>query len=220
MAVVNLNLPVFPTFSTDEYSTISTRWRKYKKRFENLCIALSVTDTKQKMALLLNYIGEEVYDIYESLCTTDTKETYEKTIEILDTHFCLKTNVSYEVYVFRNIKQNVDESINEFYVRLKQQALKCDFKANMDIEIKRQLELATNNTKLRRHSFNNPELSLQDFLIYAKNLEDIKSQVEAVDRPKEVVEPLNHMKKRTEDTRKKGERNFNFYKNSQKTQTE
>lgn len=67
MAISTLNLPTFPKFDTDDFTTISTRWEKYKKRFLNLCVALNVEEDKQKLALLLNYIGEEAYDIYDNL---------------------------------------------------------------------------------------------------------------------------------------------------------
>ena len=60
MAISNLALPAFPQFSLDE-CTISTRWIKYKKRFENLVLALNVQDGAQKKALLLNYLGDEAY---------------------------------------------------------------------------------------------------------------------------------------------------------------
>ena len=87
MAVANLNIPTFPTFDIDDYTTITTRWQKYKKRFLNLCTALNVEEDKQKLALLLNYVGEEVYDIYDSLLVPGTDETYGNAITLLDAHF-------------------------------------------------------------------------------------------------------------------------------------
>ena len=85
--------------------TIATRWTKFKKRFENLCIALTITDDKQKLALLLNYVGEEVFDIYDSLFVPDTNETYDNAIDLFDAHFNPQTNNSYEIYVFRSLNQ-------------------------------------------------------------------------------------------------------------------
>ena len=41
MAISALTLPAFSPFSLDEYSAISASWRKYKKRFENLVLALN-----------------------------------------------------------------------------------------------------------------------------------------------------------------------------------
>ena len=87
MAISNLALPAFPPFSLDEYSMISTRWRKYKKRFENLVLTLNVQDGVQKKALLLNYLGDETYNVYENLSTGRPDETYDAVIAILEGHF-------------------------------------------------------------------------------------------------------------------------------------
>ena len=116
MATSNLMLPAFPPFSLDEYSTISTRWRKYGKRFENLVLALNVQDGAQKKALLLNYLGEEAYDVYENLFTGRPNETYDAVIALLDGHFSPQNNITYERYVFQNLQQNVDENIYQFYI--------------------------------------------------------------------------------------------------------
>ena len=124
MAFTDLTLPSFPVFTLNNYITISTHWKKYKRRFENLVIALNVTDDRQKKALLLNYIVEEPYQVYENLTTGAEHETYETVITLLDGHFAPKSNISYERYLFRNFKQNPNEKIHQFYIRVKQQALK------------------------------------------------------------------------------------------------
>lgn len=145
---VALTIPSFPKFDLDDYNTISTRWEKYKKRFLNLCVALNVNDEKQKLALFLNYIGEEAYDIYDNLLVTGTEQTYDTAVALLDGHFNPKKNIDYEVYLFRKLKQEQDENMHQFYVRVKQQGNKCDFGANLEKEIKQQLVLPTNNNKL------------------------------------------------------------------------
>ena len=135
MAVANLNIPSFPTFDLDDQTTIATRWEKYKKRFSNLCVALNIKDDKQKLALFLNYVGEELYDIYDNLLvpTEDgTHETYEHAIKLLDSHLNPKNNTSYEIYILRNLKQNIDESVHQFYIRVKQQAMRCNFEAILE----------------------------------------------------------------------------------------
>ena len=67
MAVANLNIPSFPKFDMDDQNTLAIRWEKYKKRFQNLCTAMNLTDNTQKLALLLNYGGDEFYDVYDNL---------------------------------------------------------------------------------------------------------------------------------------------------------
>ena len=63
-AVSSLHIPAFPSFSLDKTTTVATQWVKYKKRFENLLIALNVAKDSQKLVLLFNYVVEEyMYNI-------------------------------------------------------------------------------------------------------------------------------------------------------------
>ena len=54
VAIVSLTLATFSVFTLDDYTIISTYWKRYKWRFENLVIAVNVRDDNQKKALLLN----------------------------------------------------------------------------------------------------------------------------------------------------------------------
>ena len=124
MTKSNHTLPAFPPFTLDEYGTISTRWRKYKKRFENLVLALNVHD------------GDEAYDVYESLSTGRPDKTYDAVTALLDGQFLSQSNITYEGYLFQNLRQNVNENIHQFYIRVKEQAVKCNYSATVDTEIK------------------------------------------------------------------------------------
>ena len=104
MAISNLTLPAFLPFSLDEYSTILARWRKYKKGFENLVLALIVQDGTQEKAWLLNYLGDEAYDVYENLSTGRRDETYDAVIALLDGHFLPQNNITYERYVYHYVR--------------------------------------------------------------------------------------------------------------------
>ena len=180
--VSSLHIPAFPSFSLDETTAIATRLVKCKKRFENLLIALNVTNDSQKLALLLNYVGEECYDIYDNLLIPGTQESYRDAVRLFDGHFKPKSNISYEIYTFRRIKQNADETISKFFIRVKQQAVKCDFGENLDNETKQQMILATTSTQLRRYCFQNPDITLEEFLTYVRTLEDAECKAAEVDK--------------------------------------
>ena len=113
---VPLTLPSFPKFDLDEFTTVGLRWTKYKKFFMNLCIALNITDDKQKLALLLNYIGEEAYDVYKNILTPGTEVTFKSVLQLLDDHLNPCQNLAYEIFQFRQIKQCQDETIHQFYI--------------------------------------------------------------------------------------------------------
>ena len=102
-------------------------------------------------------------------------EMYGDVITLLNEHFALKSNINYERYLFWNFKRNSDEKIHQFYIRVKQQALKCNF-GDTNSGIKQQLILAPNSNKLRRYCFRNPDITLENLLTYAKTLEDPESQ--------------------------------------------
>ena len=171
-------LPAFPPFSLDEYGTIFTRWRKYKKSFENLVLAWNVQDGTQKKTLLLNYLDDEACNVYENLSTGRPDETYDAVITLLDRHFSPQNNITYERYVFQNVRQNIGENIHQFYIRVEEQPVKCDFGATLDTEIKQQIILATNNNKLRRYCFRNQDVTLQQLLLHPKSLEMQKFKLE------------------------------------------
>ena len=145
MAVANLNLPSFPTFDTTEMASLPTRWKTYKQRFNLLCTAIGVKDDEQKLAMFLTYVGDNTYEIYQNVKPAGA-QTFTNVIEALDKHFEPQVNKSYETYVFHNMKQNSDETIHQYFIRLKEQASKCDFH-NTDKAIKQQIELSTNNKK-------------------------------------------------------------------------
>ena len=167
MAERNLNLPAFPPFNMTEGTSMT--WTKYKKRFGLLCAAIGVTEQQQKLSMFLTYVGDEVYEVYENVLTEE-ETTYDQVMGKLDEYFKPKINISYETYLFRLLKQNEEESLQQFHVRLKEQATKCNFH-DSEREIKQQIELFTKEPKLRLYAFRNPEKNLQDLLMVGKTLE-------------------------------------------------
>ena len=64
---------------------------------------------RQKLALLLHYVGDEVNDIFDTLTITEAGEDEslgDKAIDALSAYFQPKQNVAYEEYQFRQAKQD------------------------------------------------------------------------------------------------------------------
>lgn len=148
-----------------------------------------VTDDKQKLSLLLTLIGDDAYEIYENILPQDTDHTFQQVIDAFNNHFKPQVNTSYETFLFRKMLQRTEESTQQYYVRLHEQAMKCDF-TNIDTEIKQQIELSTNSSKLRKYSFQNPGKSLQEILSIAKTFEVMKIQTEELEK-RAVTEDIN-----------------------------
>ena len=56
------------------------RWQKWASRFDNLMIALNITDHTRKKALLLHLAGESVCDIFEGLVLTEIPEDADQNV--------------------------------------------------------------------------------------------------------------------------------------------
>ena len=145
---------------------------------------------------MLNYLGDEAYDIYENLSTGRLDEIYDTVIALLDEHFLPQNNITYERYEFQNVRQNVDENIHQFYIRVKEQVVKYDFGATLDTEIKQQIILATSNNKLRRYRFRNQDIKLQQLLLHVKSLEDAESQATEIEKITKNVATVNLARQR------------------------
>ena len=66
-----------------------------------MVIAINVTDDKQKKALLLSDVGED-------LTTGAEGKSYEYIITLIDRHFAPKSSISCGQYFFQNFNQNYD----------------------------------------------------------------------------------------------------------------
>ena len=100
----------FDPFDIHAAGAIAQRWRKWIRRLENLFVASAITDKKRQRALLLYYAGEEVSEIFETL--VDKGDDFATAKEKLTEYFDPKKNVEYEIYTFRQARQNLHECIS------------------------------------------------------------------------------------------------------------
>ena len=108
-----------------EQTSLAQKWDQYVKRFDYYIKASGVTGDEQKRALLLDVSGEEVKDLFETL--TYTGNTYAQAIDKLNEYFVPKKNIAFERHMFRQSKQEEDETVDNFIVRLSKLSISCDF---------------------------------------------------------------------------------------------
>ena len=139
-------LPPFPPFDpiTDS-ATVSQRWKKWIRRFENLLISLREFDSTIRRGLLFTYVGEATNDIFDIL--PDTGTTYESAVDSLTQYFTPRGNKDVAIFEFRELTQETNETLTAYYRRLKTKATDCEF-ANEDEEIKIQIIHKTRDPRL------------------------------------------------------------------------
>ncbi|KAL1466852.1 hypothetical protein MTO96_026362 [Rhipicephalus appendiculatus] len=155
--------PFFDARATDA-NNVGTEWLKRVKRFRNFIVACGITDDARKTALLLHYVGEDIYDTYCALpdvpaaaaasavsSTDDATPLYTAARRKLDDYFAPRVNATFEVYRFRQAMQLENESLDAFYARLRQLMKHCTF-VDADTEIKKQILMSMTSTRLRRYA--------------------------------------------------------------------
>ena len=97
-------------------TTLRTFELKSETRFEKQ------PETQSKRGLLLTYVGEATNDIFNTL--PETGDDYDTAVAKLTTYFEPTSNTDMAILEFREMKQERGETLNAFYPRLKQGAIK------------------------------------------------------------------------------------------------
>lgn len=159
-------------------SSLGQRWSRWLRNFERFVTASDVTNDLRKKALLLNLAGDDVCEIFDNLPESGT--SYAEAIACLNQHFKPKNNIYYEAFIFRKATQLADESISEFYTRLRSLAATCEFNDRLDFELIMQILVGTRLEPLQKKILSKPDLTLKDVLEYERTEEMVITQRHAI----------------------------------------
>ena len=143
---------------------------------------MNVRNKPRQRALLLHYAGEATNEIFDTLPNTTVGEgddPPEKAVQ------ASKQNREYEIYVFRQAKQERNETISAFHTRLRQLAVTCEFH-DVDGEIKTQMVQSCSSHKLRTKALENPSYTLTQLLDAGKAMELSKTQAANIEENQSV----------------------------------
>ena len=123
-----LDMPAPPPFKViGENTNLAKSWELYLKRFDYYISASGVTKDEQKKAMLLHLAGEEVQDIFETFAGNYQEQNYMQVKEKLTEYFNPQKNIAYERHTFRSCKQEKEENMDNYIIRLKKMAVSCDY---------------------------------------------------------------------------------------------
>lgn len=108
-------------------------WQVYTERLEQFFEVNDIADDKKK-ALLLTSVGEDVYKTLRDVCHPQLpkSKTFDELIELLNKQFVVRTSVFRERVKFYTARQYANESIAQWYARLKKLSLDCKFGERFD----------------------------------------------------------------------------------------
>ncbi|CAC5359617.1 unnamed protein product [Mytilus coruscus] len=137
------------------------------------------------------YDREEVNDIFDTL--QETGEDYDTALTKLTEYFAPKKNVEYEIYKFRQAKQETDETIDAFHTKLRQLSVNCEF--TDDNQVKSQIVQGCSSSRLRRKALRE-DMTLEQLLLSARALELSEKQANEIEHKDEKLETNALHKKR------------------------
>jgi len=158
---------------TGSASEVAERWRKWKRAFEYYAEGKNTDNVRKTTSQLLHFAGMEVQDIFEDLQDPrpiqDTGgNAYKIAIHKMD--FCcrFKENIPYERNVFRQLTPREGETADQFMVRLRKQALHCDFGTSLNEILRDQLIEKLTNFELKRKLLGQRNITLGEALDKAR----------------------------------------------------
>ena len=128
--------------------------------------------------MLLHYVGEDVFDLSESLGIV-SETPFEETKRVLTDYFAPQRNVEYEVFVFRQAAQLTDETLDKCNARLRQLSKNCNFHET-DREVRSQIIQKCLLSKFREKGLSDTDISLSNLLKYGRTLEATLTQGQAM----------------------------------------
>ena len=181
-----------------EPSTLSTRWRQWKRGFNLYLVSKNVTQDARKVALLLHTAGLEFQDLYYTLVSEEDNKSYSECLEILDGYFIPKSHVTFERHKFRSMQQDTHETMDQFVSRLRMQGKMCEFE-DCDEMIRDQIIEKCRDPELRRKFLEKTgTVTLTDLLSISRVQESVESQLKAMDinKSQDSSQNVNMVRKR------------------------
>ena len=113
------------------------------------------------------------------------EDTFEEAVQAMTNYFTPRQNREYEIYVFRQAKQESNESISTFHTRLRQPPATCEF-ADVDREIKTQIVQSCSSHKLRTKVLENLSYTLTQLLDAGRAMELSQKQAANIEETQTV----------------------------------
>ena len=111
-------------------------WEIFSERLEQSLVA-NMVEEERKVAILLTSIGEEVYKILRDVCdpVKGKEKSFSELLQLLDVQFKAKVSV-YRKRIEFDLLRQTNETIAEWFVKVKNAAAACSFGRNLDDRVK------------------------------------------------------------------------------------
>ncbi|XP_061388453.1 uncharacterized protein K02A2.6-like, partial [Musca vetustissima] len=186
---------VLQSSNVPEFNPNVESWNVWKERLDIHFFEINCSDENTKKSILLKSIGAVPYRVLHSLCSPESpvSVSYKKLCEILDTQYTPPTIVFSERKKFHLCSKAENESVAEWYARVKTLALNCKFGVSLDAFVLNQFVMGLPNFIFERLCEEDETLTVQSALRKAMILET-KHMAKAEEKSQCTVNLVNGQK--------------------------
>eukprot|EP00794_Sanderia_malayensis_P000736 gene736-biopygen16 len=199
------HIPPVPEFQPDAElgASLSSKWRTWLSDFEMFLTASGITNATRKRALLLYLAGSRVREIFQHFEDVGDAADYDTAKTKLTTHFEPQKNRRYEVYRFRETKQEQQETLDQYHTRLRALSTACEFQ-DLEFEIEQQIVVGGVSSRIRKRALRDPAYNLQQMLLDGRREEMSAYQTRDIESNESTSAAVHQIK----STNKQGKKCF------------
>lgn len=161
---------------------LDENFKRFYRSFELYLIAIE-KDKKAdtvKIAILLNTIGNEGIEIYNTFRLTEAqKDKYDVVVNEFKRYCAPRKNRTYERFVFNSRSQRAEKPFDKFFGDLKKLIQSCEYAEQEDTIVDR-IILGTNDLKVQEKLLNIQNVTLETAIEICRNSEATKKQLQSV----------------------------------------
>lgn len=131
------NFKIFQSAQIAEFSPEIHQFNEWKERLEIHFLDVDADNEKSQKSALLKNLGTQAYKLLRALAhpKLPSELTYKELCSSLEKHFMPPTIIFRERAIFSNASKHFDESVSDWFARVKALALRCKF-SNLDEAIR------------------------------------------------------------------------------------
>ncbi|XP_072376376.1 uncharacterized protein [Diabrotica undecimpunctata] len=169
---------------------VAENFKRFKQSFEIYLMpsGKSGKSDEVKVAILLNLIGEEGIEIYNSLELTEVQQgKLADVLEAFESYVTPRKNVVYERYLFYKRIQEEGEPFDHFLTDLKNKVRNCEFGVEAFSMVRDRIVLGTNSKDAQQSMLKTINLDLTKAIEICKMHEVSQAQIKEVQNSLEKV---------------------------------
>ncbi|XP_055910453.1 uncharacterized protein K02A2.6-like [Eupeodes corollae] len=162
-----------------EYFNTGDNFNSYIERLNHLLKLNKITTDDDKVSFLIGVGGGDLYNISKTLVAPKKPDDlkYDELVQKLVAHFEPKKNITAERYKFLNRNQELDESVSDFIVAIKQLAEGCKYLEFLNEALKDRLLMGLKNKRIQSKLIDADELTWEKACEIALNMELIETEM-------------------------------------------